>query len=92
MQVLQPEMDSLKRRFFQVDLDEPVVFHRKELVNKRFPFGILWDSEIEAHFNTELLISLLAGSTLLFLLSWIDGRMLSSTKFGIIIPTIIALQ
>jgi hypothetical protein len=37
LSVLQPEMDQIKRDFFQRDPDEPVIFHRKELVNKRPP-------------------------------------------------------
>lgn len=39
--VLQSEMDQLKRDFFQRDPDEPVIFHRKELVNKRPPFQVI---------------------------------------------------
>jgi hypothetical protein len=34
LRVLQPEMDHLKREFFQRDPDVPVIFHRKEMVNK----------------------------------------------------------
>jgi hypothetical protein len=58
MRVLQPEMDQLKRRFFQWDPDEPVIFHRKELVNKRPPFHPLRDPSIEADFNQALLDAL----------------------------------
>jgi hypothetical protein len=47
-------MDQLKRAFFQHDPDEPVIFHRKELVNRRSPFHSLRDSETEQRFNTEL--------------------------------------
>ena len=32
---LQPEMDEIKRMYFVQDPDEPVIFHRKELVNRR---------------------------------------------------------
>ena len=56
--VLQPEMDQIKREFFQRDPDEPVIFHRKELVNKRPPFHPLRDLEIEQRFNTALLMAL----------------------------------
>ncbi len=58
LRVLQPEMDQLKRDFFQRDPDEPVIFHRKELVNKRPPFHPLRDPEIEQEFNTALLMAL----------------------------------
>lgn len=58
LRVLQPEMDQIKREFFQNDPDEPVIFHRKELVNKRPPFHPLRDSQIEQKFNTALLLAL----------------------------------
>jgi hypothetical protein len=58
LHVLHPEMDQLKRDFFQRDPDEPVIFHRKELVNKRPPFHPLRDPEIEQRFNTVLLAAL----------------------------------
>lgn len=58
LNTLQPEMDQLKRTFFQQDPDVPVIFHRKELVNKRPPFHSLRDPEIEQQFNTALLTSL----------------------------------
>ena len=52
LRVLQPEMDQIKRDFFQADPDEPVIFHRKEMVNKRPPFHPLQDLAIELRFNT----------------------------------------
>lgn len=55
---LRPEMEQIKTEFFQQDPDEPVVFHRKELVNKRPPFQALRDSNIEQQFNTRLLLAL----------------------------------
>ncbi len=58
LNILQLEMNEIKRRFFQRDPDEPVIFHRKELVNKRSPFQALWDQGIEQQFNTELLLAL----------------------------------
>jgi hypothetical protein len=58
LDVLQIEMDQIKRQFFQRDPDEPVVFHRKELVNRRPPFEALRDAEIEKQFNTSLLTAL----------------------------------
>lgn len=58
IRVLQPEMDRIKRDFFQHDPDEPVIFHRKELVNKRPPFDSLRNPEIEQRFNTVLLSAL----------------------------------
>jgi hypothetical protein len=58
LSVLQPEMDQIKRDFFQRDPDEPAIFHRKELVNKRPPFHPLRDSAIEQQFNLALLTAL----------------------------------
>lgn len=58
LNILQPEMTQIKREFFQRDPDEQVVFHRKELVNKRPPFHSLRDSMIEQHFNEALLNAL----------------------------------
>jgi hypothetical protein len=56
--VLIPEMDELKRQFFRRDPDEPVILHRKELVNKRCPFRALRDPTTEAAFNEALLLAL----------------------------------
>lgn len=58
LQVLQPELDQLKRTFFQRDPDVPVILHRKELVNKRYPFHPLRDPECEHRFNAALLDAL----------------------------------
>jgi hypothetical protein len=58
LRVLQPEMDQIKREFFQRDPDEPVILHRKELVNKRPPFHPLRDPAIEQRFNTMLLAAM----------------------------------
>ena len=58
LHVLQTEMDQLKRDFFQYDPDEPVIFHRKEMLNKRTPFHTLRDPETEQRFNLALLTAL----------------------------------
>lgn len=55
---LQPEMESIKRKYFQQDPDDPIIFHRKELINRRPPFHPLRDKAIEDEFNTELLVAL----------------------------------
>ena len=57
-QVVFPRLEDMKRRFFGSHPDEPVIFHRKELVNKKPPFAALRDTEVEAAFNTELLEAL----------------------------------
>ena len=53
--VLHPEMEDLKRRYFGSHPDEPIILHRKELVNKRQPFAALTDPTVERAFNRELL-------------------------------------
>lgn len=50
-----PQVESIKRRFFDSHPDEPIIFHRKELVNKKPPFSSLRDPEQEHLFNEEIL-------------------------------------
>lgn len=50
-----PEMEALKSRYFESHPDEPVVLHRKELVNQKPPFQALRNMEIEYAFNQDLL-------------------------------------
>jgi hypothetical protein len=58
LHTLQPDMDDLKRRFFQTDPDVPVVFHRKEMVNCRHPFRALRDPQVHQAFDEALLQAL----------------------------------
>lgn len=53
--IVAPEIEALKRRYFITHVDDPIVLHRKELVNKRPPFQALQDSEVEKRFNADLL-------------------------------------
>ncbi|MFA6570198.1 MAG: DUF3800 domain-containing protein [Bacteroidota bacterium] len=55
---LTKEIESLKEKYFGSHPDEPIIFHRKELVNKKFPFGALRNPEIEKSFNKEFLSKL----------------------------------
>lgn len=50
-----PDMEALKRRYFRSHPDEPLVFHRKELVNAREPFQRLRDEAARRQFDEELL-------------------------------------
>ncbi len=45
--VVFPAVEALKTEFFNSHPDEPLILHRKELVNKRYPFHSLRDPEIE---------------------------------------------
>jgi hypothetical protein len=56
--VLGPEFDRLKRKYFVRDPDQRIVFHRKELVNHKYPFDALRDPAICAEFDSELLVVL----------------------------------
>jgi hypothetical protein len=58
LHTLQPEMDRIKREFFASDPDEPVIFHRREMVNKQPPFQCLRDPATEQLFNAALLSAL----------------------------------
>ena len=58
LRVLRPEMERIKAAFFQTDPDEPVILHRKEMVNKRWPFRSLRDPDVESRFNATLLEAL----------------------------------
>jgi hypothetical protein len=53
--VVFPALEALKRKFFGSHPDDPIVLHRKELVNKKPPFEALQDPAAEAAFNCELL-------------------------------------
>lgn len=50
-----PEMEELKRSFFDHHADDPVIFHRKEMVNRLGRFRVLKDPDVEAAFNERLL-------------------------------------
>jgi len=53
--VVHPQMESLKSTYFGSHPDDPVILHRKELVNRRVPFASLRDPAICAAFDGELL-------------------------------------
>jgi hypothetical protein len=54
-EVLHPQVEALKREFFGSHPDEPVILHRKELVNARPPFEALRDRATRAAFDERLL-------------------------------------
>jgi hypothetical protein len=53
--VVHPQMEELKTTYFQSHPDDPVIFHRKEMVNAKPPFECLRDDAIREQFNEELL-------------------------------------
>jgi len=50
-----PSVEELKREYFGHHPDTPIILHRSELVNKKFPFNELNDPEIERSFNDRFL-------------------------------------
>lgn len=50
-----PTIEDLKQRYFNSHPDDPIILHRKELVNKKPPFESLHDPDIERAFNEDLL-------------------------------------
>lgn len=53
--IIYPQMEALKRKYFGSHPDEPVILHRKEIVNAKPPFECLRQEEIRNNFNCELL-------------------------------------
>ncbi len=54
-EVLNPQIESLKTKYFGSHPDDPVILHRKELVNAKYPFEVLRDKKIRMQFDVELL-------------------------------------
>jgi hypothetical protein len=55
-----PRLEALKAKFFGSHPDEPIVFHRKDMVDKKRPFQVLRDPKTETKFNDALLAELTA--------------------------------
>ena len=53
--VVNPELEALKKKFFDSHPDDPVIFHRKELMGGSPPFEILKDPAIREKFDYEIL-------------------------------------
>lgn len=53
-----PAIEALKQRYFGSHPDDPLILHRKELLNKKPPFDALHDPIIEQAFNQDLLFLL----------------------------------
>jgi hypothetical protein len=55
-----PDLDGIKRRYFQRDPDIPVILHRTELLGKKPPFDSLQDPPTEKAFASEFFTALVA--------------------------------
>lgn len=53
--VVSPAIEDMKARFFQSHPDEPIILHRKELLNRKYPFECLKDPVTAQAFDSELL-------------------------------------
>lgn len=53
--VVHPKMEALKVKYFAHHPDEPVVFHRSEMLNALPPFQLLKDPEVRRSFDEDLL-------------------------------------
>ncbi|MGB5082453.1 MAG: DUF3800 domain-containing protein [Burkholderiales bacterium] len=53
--VIHPEMEALKTRYFRHHPDDPVIFHRKEMLNAKGSFEVLGDEGTRRKFDEELL-------------------------------------
>ena len=50
-----PQMEQLKAKCFRSHPDDPIIFHRKEMLNAKPPFEALRDDEVRRDFDAELL-------------------------------------
>jgi len=57
-QVIHPEMELLKARFFRHHPDEPVILHRKEMINAKGYFDALRNEDTRQQFDKALLAHL----------------------------------
>lgn len=53
-----PQMEALKAKHFSYHPDDPIVFHRKEILNAKPPFQNLKDLERRGNFDNDLLACL----------------------------------
>ena len=53
--VVFPQLEGIKARLFRSHPDDPVIFHRKEMLNAKPPFEALRDSSIREQFDGEIL-------------------------------------
>lgn len=54
-ETLFPDIENLKVKYFKSHPDDPIILHRKELVNAKYPFNVLKDEKVKRKFDKELL-------------------------------------
>jgi Protein of unknown function (DUF3800) len=72
-EVVHPQMESLKTKYFRSHPDDPVILHRKEMVNAKPPFESLRKPDVRESFDSELL-ALLASWEFAVLTVCIDKK------------------
>ena len=55
-----PQMEAMKAKYFGAHPDEPIIFHRKEMINARGLFSPLQNQSVKEAFDAELLGALQA--------------------------------
>jgi hypothetical protein len=53
--ILHKDIENLKKKYLGSHPDDPIILHRKDMINRRYPFQALKDENVEDKFNTELL-------------------------------------
>lgn len=54
-EILNPQIESLKTKYFGSHPDDPIILHRKEVLNAKYPFEVLRDEKIRKQFDVALL-------------------------------------
>jgi len=67
------DLEALKQKHFVYDPDEPIIFHRTDIIHKKGPFVILKDSNREKEFNIDL-INFLKKSNFVIITVVIDKK------------------
>ena len=52
---LYSQIESLKSKYFGSHPDDPIILHRKEIVNAKHPFEVLRDKKVQNEFDADLL-------------------------------------
>lgn len=68
-----PGLNKIKSEVFGHDPDEPLIFHRKDMMNKNYPFHALRDASKLADFNAKT-VSLLQDSDYVIVTATIDKQ------------------
>lgn len=53
-----PRIEKLKKAYFQSHVDDPIILHRKEIVNGKYPFQSLRDEKKRTDFDHDLFVLL----------------------------------